>query len=46
MKKIFEKIDAGELLTKEEAIQLLNISPSSEDFYKLLSKANELSRKE
>jgi len=38
-------MNKGEVLTKQDAIILLNIENTSEDFYKLISKANELSRK-
>lgn len=43
---IFSRADAGEALTKEEAVTLLKIDNQSNEFYELLAKANELSRKE
>ena len=46
LNNIWDKIDAGTALSKEEAVALLNISNTSNDFYKLISKANELSRKQ
>lgn len=44
--KIFEKIERNEVLTKADAVDLLNIDNYSEEFYKLISEANKLSRKE
>ena len=41
---IMRKIDAGVALTKQDAMILLNIKNTSEKFYELISKANELSR--
>lgn len=41
---IMRKIDNGSVLTKEDAIALLHIENTSDDFYRLLSKANRLSR--
>lgn len=46
LKEIFSKADADEDLTKEDALELLSINNQSEDFYALIQKANELSRKE
>lgn len=46
LKEIFSKADADEDLTKEDALELLSINTQSEDFYALIQKANELSRKE
>lgn len=43
---IFKKVDADQVLTKEDAVELLNIDCHAKDFYTLLSKANELSRRE
>jgi len=43
---IFTKIDKEIQLTREDALALLQIDNNSEDFYKLLSKANEYSRKQ
>lgn len=43
---IFNKVDNNEELSKEEAVALLNIDNHSMDFYSLIGKANELSRKE
>lgn len=46
-KQILELIDQTDSpLSKEEAIQLLKIKNDSMEFYQLLAKANELSRKE
>lgn len=44
LENIWDKIDNGVTLSKEDAIELLNINNASNDFYKLISKANELSR--
>lgn len=44
--EIFERIDRGAALTQEEAVELLSIKNLSEDYYRLLAKANELSQKE
>lgn len=46
LETIFSKVDRQEELTKEDALTLLEIDDYSSDFYRLLSKANELSRKE
>lgn len=46
LEEIFSKVDANEDLTKEDALELLRINNQSEDFYALIQKANELSRKE
>lgn len=46
LNKIWDKIDEGAALSKEESVALLNIGNTSNDFYKLISKANELSRKQ
>lgn len=43
---IFSKVDSNQNLSKEEAVTLLNIDNHSPEFYMLLAKANELSRKE
>ena len=42
---VMKKIEEGVILTKQDAVILLNTKNTSEDFYKLISKANELSRK-
>ena len=42
---ILSKVDAEEMLTKEDAVTLLNIDNQSKVFYELIAKANELSRK-
>ena len=44
--EIFSRVDAGENLTQEDAVALLQIGNYSSDFYRLIAKANELSRKE
>jgi len=41
---VLKKIDAGAVLTKQDAVILLNTKNTSEEFYKIISKANELSR--
>lgn len=46
LQKIWKKIDDNISLSKDEAIELLNIDNHSVEFYELLSKANELSRRE
>lgn len=46
LEEIFSKVDANEDLTKEDALELLRINNQSKDFYALIQKANELSRKE
>ena len=46
LNQIFAKVDHLEPLTHENAVSLLKIDNRSDDFYRLLSKANELSRKE
>lgn len=43
---IFRKVDENEDLTQEEAVELLNIENCSQNFYRLLAKAQELTRKE
>ena len=43
---ILEKVDRAEDLTREDALTLLNVSNESADFYRLLEKANHLSRTE
>ncbi|BFL27411.1 hypothetical protein [Mediterraneibacter gnavus] len=40
---ILSKVDAEEMLTKEDAVTLLNIDNQSKVFYELIAKANELS---
>lgn len=45
-REIMEKVDQNVKLSKEEAIELLKIDNHSTEFYGLLNKANELSRKE
>ena len=42
--EIMSKVKNSAVLTKEDAIALLNVKNASEDFYKLISTANELSR--
>lgn len=42
--QIFESVKTGKLLSKEEAITLLSIKNSSDEFYQLLSLANEMTR--
>ena len=42
---VINKIDEDAVLTKQEAVTLLNVKNTSEEFYRLISKANELSRK-
>lgn len=44
--EIFNSIRNGELINKEQAIELLNIKNNSTDFYKLISLANEMTRTE
>jgi biotin synthase len=46
LESIWDKIDRSVPLSKDEAVELLNISNISNDFYKLIAKANELSRKQ
>lgn len=46
LENIFSKVDRNEDLTREDALVLLKIENRSDDFYRLLAKANELSRKE
>jgi len=41
---VMKKIEDGSALTKQDAMTLLNVKNTSEEFYKLISKANELSR--
>ena len=42
--EVIKKIDTGNALTKQDAVTLLNIKNTSEEFYKVISKANKLSR--
>ncbi|WP_372995216.1 radical SAM protein [Lutispora sp.] len=44
--KILEEARNGKLLTKEEAIALLRVRNDSDDFYKILFLANEMTRSE
>ena len=44
--EIFNSIRNGELINKEQAIELLNIKNNSTDFYKLISLANGMTRTE
>lgn len=46
LENIWDKINNNVNLTKEDAIELLTINNVSNDFYRLISKANELSRKQ
>ncbi|MEG1504961.1 MAG: radical SAM protein [Lachnospiraceae bacterium] len=46
LQEIMRKVDDNTPLSKEEAVLLLNTDQYSVQFYQLLSKANELSRKE
>ena len=46
VRDIFKKIDAGIPLTQEDALRLLNIPNLSEDYYALLQKSMEVSRRE
>ena len=46
MELIFEKADRGEDLTKADAVALLQTQNLSEDFYRLLCKANTLTQRE
>ena len=46
MELIFEKADRGENLTKADAVALLQTQNLSEDFYRLLCKANTLTQRE
>ena len=43
---IFARIDRKEPLTKEEAIELLSIPNLSQDYYRLLARANQASRED
>lgn len=43
---ILNKVDGGTPLSKEDAVALLSLDSKSPDFYKLISKANESSRKQ
>lgn len=45
IEEILKKADLGLPLTKEDAVTLLKLPNASADFYKLISKANELSRR-
>jgi len=42
---IMKKIDEGAVLTRQDAVALLEVENTSENFYELISKANELSRR-
>ncbi|MEG0693146.1 MAG: radical SAM protein [Oscillospiraceae bacterium] len=44
--RIFAKVDSNEFLTQQDAVALLKIDNQSTDFYRIISKANELSRRE
>lgn len=44
LENIFERIDKHEPLTKEEAIELLSIPNLSRDYYRILDKANQISK--
>lgn len=46
IEKILKKVDADQDLTREDALALLNINNESPQFYALIGKANELSRRE
>lgn len=46
LEEIFSRVDAGENLTREDAVRLLQIENYSSEFYHLIAKANEISRKE
>ena len=46
LEAIFRKVDENQDLTKDDAVKLLSIDSHSSEFYALLAKANELSRKE
>ena len=46
LENIWQKIDDNMQLSKKDAVALLNIGNKSGDFYKLISRANELSRKQ
>ena len=46
MQRILKKVDDGINLTKEDAVALLDTHNHSNEYYQILSKANELSRKE
>jgi biotin synthase len=46
MQKILKKVDNGINITKQDAVALLNTDNHSNEYYQILSKANELSRKE
>lgn len=43
---ILDSAKDGKLLTKEEALMLLNVKNNSDDFFKLISLANEMTRTE
>jgi len=45
LESIWDKINNNVELSKAEAITMLNINNTSDNFYRLISKANELSRK-
>ena len=44
--RIFDKVDKNLELTQQDAIELLMVDNHSTDFYSIIGKANELSRKE
>lgn len=46
LNEIFDRVDKNENLDKQDAVTLLNIDDQSNDFYRLIAKANELSRRE
>ncbi|MCL2226380.1 MAG: radical SAM protein [Oscillospiraceae bacterium] len=46
LEKIWEKASDGAELSQEDAVELLNISNTSAEFYTLISKANALSREQ
>lgn len=46
IKEILDKVRAGQLLDKKEAIALLETENNSEDFYRVVSLAAEMTRKE
>ena len=43
---ILNSVRDGKLLDKQEAVSLLNVDNTSDDFYKLISLANEMTRSE
>lgn len=46
LSRILKKVDNNENLEKSDAVSLLSVDNHSSDFYSIISKANELSRKE